>query len=282
MLFKQVYLWQSINLIVNLDFFKKKDLVEPLSPEIDEVVMVVNLKKSFFLKDKEVAALKNISFSVKKGEFFVIKGASGSGKTTLLNILGAMETTTSGRVAINGKTLDLLSEKQLTLLRRLEIATIYQSYNLIPVLNAFQNVELPLMLSGLKEEERLLRTKKLLKLVGLEERMEHIPEELSGGEQQRVAIARSLSNKPNIIFADEPTGNLDEEIQIKIMKILEGINRDLGTTIIMVTHDLKLAERADRILELKNGEILEIREGKDKDKRIKDLEKVEAKDPSFY
>lgn len=282
MLFKQVYLWQSIDLIVNLDFFKKKDLVEPLSPEIDEVVMVVNLKKSFFLKDKEVEALKNISFSVKKGEFFVIKGASGSGKTTLLNILGAMETTTSGRVAINGKTLDLLSEKQLTLLRRLEIATIYQSYNLIPVLNAFQNVELPLMLSGLKEEERLLRTKKLLKLVGLEERMEHIPEELSGGEQQRVAIARSLSNKPIIIFADEPTGNLDEEIQIKIMKILEGINRDLGTTIIMVTHDLKLAERADRILELKNGEILEIREGKDKDERIKDLEKVEAKDPSFY
>ena len=267
---------------MNLDFFKKKDLVEPLSPEIDEVVMVVNLKKSFFLKDKEVEALKNISFSVKKGEFFVIKGASGSGKTTLLNILGAMESTTSGRVAINGKTLDLLSEKQLTLLRRLEIATIYQSYNLIPVLNAFQNVELPLMLSGLKEEERLLRTKKLLKLVGLEERMEHMPEELSGGEQQRVAIARSLSNKPNIIFADEPTGNLDEEIQIKIMKILEGINRDLGTTIIMVTHDLKLAERADRILELKNGEILEIREGKDKDKRIKDLEKVEAKDPSFY
>ena len=267
---------------MNLEFFKKKDLVKPLSPEIDEVVMVVNLKKSFFLKDKEVAALKNISFSVKKGEFFVIKGASGSGKTTLLNILGAMETTTSGRVAINGKTLDLLSEKQLTLLRRLEIATIYQSYNLIPVLNAFQNVELPLMLSGLKEEERLLRTKKLLKLVGLEERMEHIPEELSGGEQQRVAIARSLSNKPNIIFADEPTGNLDEEIQIKIMKILEGINRDLGTTIIMVTHDLKLAERADRILELKNGEILEIREGKDKDKRTKDLEKVEAKDPSFY
>lgn len=282
MLFKQVYLWQSIDLIVNLDFFKKKDLVEPLSPEIDEVIMVVNLKKSFFLKDKEVEALKNISFSVKKGEFFVIKGASGSGKTTLLNILGAMETTTSGRVAINGKTLDLLSEKQLTLLRRLEIATIYQSYNLIPVLNAFQNVELPLMLSGLKEEERLLRTKKLLKLVGLEERMEHIPEELSGGEQQRVAIARSLSNKPIIIFADEPTGNLDEEIQIKIMKILEGINRDLGTTIIMVTHDLKLAERADRILELKNGEILEIREGKDKDERIKDLEKVEAKDPSFY
>ena len=151
---------------MNLDFFKKKDLVEPLSPEIDEVVMVVNLKKSFFLKDKEVEALKNISFSVKKGEFFVIKGASGSGKTTLLNILGAMESTTSGRVAINGKTLDLLSEKQLTLLRRLEIATIYQSYNLIPVLNAFQNVELPLMLSGLKEEERLLRTKKLLKLVG--------------------------------------------------------------------------------------------------------------------
>lgn len=151
---------------MNLDFFKKKDLVEPLSPEIDEVIMVVNLKKSFFLKDKEVEALKNISFSVKKGEFFVIKGASGSGKTTLLNILGAMETTTSGRVAINGKTLDLLSEKQLTLLRRLEIATIYQSYNLIPVLNAFQNVELPLMLSGLKEEERLLRTKKLLKLVG--------------------------------------------------------------------------------------------------------------------
>ncbi|NDF28519.1 ATP-binding cassette domain-containing protein, partial [archaeon] len=142
---------------MNLDFFKKKDLVEPLSPEIDEVIMVVNLKKSFFLKDKEVEALKNISFSVKKGEFFVIKGASGSGKTTLLNILGAMETTTSGRVAINGKTLDLLSEKQLTLLRRLEIATIYQSYNLIPVLNAFQNVELPLMLSGLKEEERLLR-----------------------------------------------------------------------------------------------------------------------------
>lgn len=265
-----------------LKLFRSQDLPDALEVNDDEAVVVDQLTKIFYQDDKEVRALDNVSFRVNKGEFFAIIGRSGSGKTSLLNILGAMEKQTSGRIALNGKTLSRMSSKELTMIRRNEIATIYQHYNLIPVLNAFQNVELPLLLSGMDKKDRLLRAKKLLNLVGLGDRLDHTPEQLSGGEKQRVAIARSLANQPNIILADEPTGNLDKEIESTIVELLEGINRDLGTTLIMVTHDPLLAERADRVLELRNGKIVEIRKGKDVETRREELEQTEVKDTSFY
>ena len=175
-----------------------------------------------------------------------------------------------------------LDSKALTMVRRFDVATIYQHYNLIPVLNAFQNVELPLLLTGMEKKERLLRSKKLLELVGLGDRMDHKPDQLSGGEKQRVAIARSLANQPKIILADEPTGNLDKEIESNIIQLLEGINRDVGTTLIMVTHDPNLAERADRVLELRDGNIIDIRPGNKVKERTKDLEKLPKNNSSFY
>jgi len=265
-----------------LRLFRSKDLPDALDVNEKEAVVVDKLTKVFHQDDREVYALDEVSFSVKKGEFFSIIGRSGSGKTSLLNILGAMEKPTSGKIAIGGKTLSRLSSKELTMIRRNEIATIYQHYNLIPVLNAFQNVELPLLLTGMEKKERLLRAKKLLNLVGLGDRLDHTPEQLSGGEKQRVAIARSLANKPKIILADEPTGNLDKEIESTIVDLLEGINRDLNTTLIMVTHDPRLAERADRVLELRNGNIVEIRPGKEAETRRKQLKQIEVKDTSFY
>lgn len=248
-------------------FLSRGNTIEPLKTLSDEAIVVDNISKIYKQDDREVKALDGVSFSVKSGEFFGIVGKSGSGKTSLLNILGAMEKQSSGRIAINGNTLSRLSERELTLLRRNDIATIYQSYNLIPVLNAFQNVELPMLLTGMAKEERYLRTKELLELVGLGERMDHVPEQLSGGEQQRVAIARALANKPGIIFADEPTGNLDKEVQSQVVDLLEDINRKSGTTLVLVTHDSDLALRADRIMELRDGKIVEIKEGNGKNLR---------------
>lgn len=262
--------------------FTSKQKVEPLLVNSEIAVAVDQLTKIYEQDDRKVYALDDVSFEVKKGEFFSIVGRSGSGKTSMLNILGAMEKPSSGRVAINGKTLGTMSERELTLLRRLEISTIYQNYNLIPVLNAFQNVELPMLLTGMSKEERSKRAEKLLGIVGLGDRLDHIPDQLSGGENQRVAIARALANKPDIILADEPTGNLDKEIEGSILGLLEGINRDLGTTLIMVTHNPEIAERGDRILELREGKVMDLREGQGAAIRKKEQQNRIAKDPSYY
>lgn len=264
-----------------MGLFKKKELPDPIEGTKGYSVVVDKISKNFYRHDKEVNALKDVSFKIKEGEIFSIVGRSGSGKTTILNLLGAMEKPTSGRIALNGKTLGRLNEKELTEVRRSEVATIYQSYNLIPVLDAKANVELPMLLMGKEKEERSERAEKLLKIVGLGDRMDHTPDELSGGERERVAIARSLSNKPGILLADEPTSELDFEITEEIVELLEGINRDLGTTVIIVTHDLTLAERADRLLVLKQGEVSEIREG-DGGKIRKEQAKTRKKKPSEY
>ncbi|MHA2090177.1 MAG: ABC transporter ATP-binding protein [Candidatus Kariarchaeaceae archaeon] len=263
-------------------FSRKKDKLPPLKVPTDIAVSVDKIHKIYKQDERDVTALEGISFSVKKGEFFSIVGRSGSGKTTLLNLLGAMERPSSGRIAINGKTLRLLGDRELTEIRRNEIATIYQSYNLIPVLSAFQNVELPMLLVGIEKKQRRERAMKLLDIVGLMDRMQHKPDELSGGEQQRVSIARALANKPSLIFADEPTGDLDMEIAQEIINLLEGINRDLGTTLVLVTHDLKFANRADRIMKLKEGYIDEILPGKGKKIREKELKTRIVRDPSYY
>lgn len=245
-------------------------------------IVAEDLKKYYKKNEREIHALDGISFKVKKGEFFAIIGRSGSGKTTLLNLLGAMERPNSGRIAIGQDTLNNLSEKELTQIRRKKIATIYQSYNLIPVLSAFQNIELPLLLTGMSKQERKDRTEKLLKIVGLLDRMDHKPDELSGGEKQRVTIARALANKPELIFADEPTGDLDSEIGNEIIELIEGINRDLKTTIILVTHNRELAKRADRVMELRNGKIKSIEEGRGEKIRADEANDRIARDPSYY
>lgn len=263
-------------------FFSKKDVLTPLDVPDDISVMIDNVGKEFKKRNKQVHAIKSISFAVKKGEFFSIIGRSGSGKTTLLNILGTMIKPSTGRIAINGKTIDTLSEHDLTMLKRFDIATVYQNYNLIPVLTAYQNVELPLILVGWDRDKRRKRTEKLLNLVGLIHRRDHKPEELSGGEKQRVSIARALANQPKIILADEPTGDLDWEIGEGIIQLLEGINRDLGTTLILVTHDRNLANRADRMMEMRDGEIVRLEKAGGEKIRIEEQKTREKKDPSYY
>ncbi|OLS28644.1 MAG: putative ABC transporter ATP-binding protein [Candidatus Heimdallarchaeota archaeon LC_2] len=256
--------------------------VDPLKVPNNISILVENLKKYYTKNDREIRAIDGINFDVKKGEFYSIIGRSGSGKTTLLNLLGAMERPNSGRIAIGSQTLNNLSEKELTQIRRKKIATVYQSYNLIPVLSAFHNIELPLLLTGMNKQERKERAEKLLDIVGLMDRIDHKPDELSGGEKQRVTIARALANKPEIIFADEPTGDLDSEIGKEIIDLIEGINRDLKTTIILVTHDRELAKRADRIMELRKGKILSIQEGNGNKIRANEVNTRIARDPSYY
>ncbi|MCY3410311.1 MAG: ABC transporter ATP-binding protein [Candidatus Heimdallarchaeota archaeon] len=261
--------------------FLKKKLPDALDVKEDIVISVKGVHKYYTQNAREVHALNDINLDIKRGEFFCIIGRSGSGKTTLLSLLGAMERPSEGLIALNGKTLARLSDKELTQVRRSVVATIYQDYNLIPVLNALQNVELPMLLKGIDKEERLARAEKLLTNVGLEHRMDHKPEELSGGEQQRVAVARALSNRPAIILADEPTGELDPEIRQDILDLIEGVNRDLGTTIVIVTHDMEIADRADRLAVMREGKIIEIKDGKGKDIRA-EQEKTREKKPADY
>lgn len=273
---------QEIYLKQRMILKRKKELPEALEVEKDIAVSINGVCKKYIQNTREIHALKDVSFDIKSGELFAIIGRSGSGKTTLLSLLGAMERPTEGRIALNGKTLGRLTDKELTQVRRNDVATIYQDYNLIPVLNALQNVELPMLLKGIDKETRIKRAEKLLRNVGLEDRMDHKPEELSGGEQQRVAIARALSNRPGIILADEPTGELDPEITEEILDLIEGVNRDLGTTVIIVTHDMSIAERADRLVVMRAGEILEIRKGKGRQKRREDASKKERKPAEYY
>lgn len=262
-------------------FFGKKTLPEALEVDDDVAVSIKQVHKNYMQNTREVQALNNVSFDIKKGELFAIIGRSGSGKTTLLSLMGAMEKPTEGLIAINGKTLARLSDKELTQVRRNEVATIYQSYNLIPVLTALQNVELPMLLTGMEKEERLTRAEKLLTNLGLADRMDHKPEELSGGEQQRVAIARALSNHPNIILADEPTGELDGETTKEVLDLLIGVNRDLNTTIILITHDLSISKLADRIAVMEKGILKEIKKGEG-EKIRKAQEKTRTKHPKEY
>ncbi len=260
---------------------RNKKKIEALEVADDIAVSIKDVNKFYQQNTREIHALKDINLDIKKGEFFAIIGRSGSGKTTLLSLLGAMERPTSGRIALNGQTLDCLSDKELTQIRRNDVATIYQSYNLIPVLTALQNVELPMLLKGMDKEDRLRRAEKLLVNVGLEDRIHHKPDELSGGEQQRVAIARALSNRPRIILADEPTGNLDVEITDDILKLLVGVNRDLGTTLIIITHNMEIANMADRMALMKNGVIEEVRKGQGDENR-KEEDGIREKLPIDY
>jgi putative ABC transport system ATP-binding protein len=196
---------------------------------------------------------------LKKGDFVAFMGPSGSGKTTLLNLIGVLDKPTKGKIYVDDIDLTLLKEKELVKLRRNTIGFIFQFYNLIPVLSAFENVELPMLLAGAPTKERETRVKELLTLVGLAERMNHRPDELSGGEQQRVAIARALANKPSIVLADEPTGDLDSKTGKEIVKVLRDLSNQEGATVIVVTHDPTVAAMATRVFEMRDGTIIKDR-----------------------
>lgn len=222
----------------------------------DIVVRVDNAEKMYQLGKVKVHALRGVSLALSKGEFVVIMGPSGSGKTTLLNLIGALDKPTQGKVFVDGLDLTVLRDKELTKLRRHKIGFIFQFYNLIPVLTAFENVELPLLTAGQSRRDASERTKELLSMVGLAERINHMPDELSGGEQQRVAIARALANKPSIILADEPTGDLDSKTGAEVVQVLHDSAKKENAAVAVVTHDPIIAEKADRILQMRDGQIL--------------------------
>ncbi len=220
-----------------------------------EILKVENLTKIYGKDESQVVALDNVSFSVEKGEFIAIVGASGSGKSTLLHIIGGVDRPSSGKVYIDGKDIFGLNDDELAIFRRRQVGLIYQFYNLIPILNVGENISLPLSLDNRKVDENELN--KMLKLLGLENRKEHLPNELSGGQQQRTSIGRALITNPAIILADEPTGNLDTKSSEEIVSLLKKSNKELNQTIIMITHNMEIAKSADRIIKIADGKIAE-------------------------
>ena len=219
------------------------------------VITVKNLRKVYGKGENKVVALDNINFEVSKGEFVAIIGSSGSGKSTLLHQVGGVDGPTSGKIVIDGKDIYSLNEKNLAIFRRRKIGFVFQSFNLIPVLSVEENIKMPALLDHQKVDEKYF--KDIVKTLGIEKRLNHLPSELSGGQQQRVAIARALINKPAIILADEPTGNLDSETSKEIMEMLKLSIRKYNQTAIVITHDLSIAESADRIIKIKDGNIVE-------------------------
>lgn len=221
----------------------------------EQILQIKNMSRIFQVGKHKIHALKDTNITIKKGEFVAIMGPSGSGKTTLLNLLGCLDKPTSGNLILDGVDIFKLNESELSKIRRDKIGFIFQDANLMPILNAIENVELPMECNGTPKDERLKRAMYLLKLVGLEERMKQRPSQLSSGEKQRVSIARAFANKPSIILADEPTGNLDSETGSLIMELLKRLNHNIKTTIIVVTHDEKMALYAEKKMVIQDGKI---------------------------
>ena len=219
-----------------------------------EILKVENLNKTYGKGENQVKAVDNISFSVEKGEFVAIIGASGSGKSTLLHLIGGVDRPTSGKVYIDGKDIYTLNDDNLAIFRRRQVGLIYQFYNLIPVLNVSENITLPTKLDGRKVNEAKLND--LLKTLGLEKRRNNLPNQLSGGQQQRVSIGRAMMNEPALMLADEPTGNLDSKASEEIISLLRLSNKKYNQTVIIITHDEKIALEADRIITIDDGKIV--------------------------
>lgn len=223
----------------------------------DNMIQCTGVSKSYRRGSITVTPLEKLDLSVRRGEFLALMGPSGSGKTTLLNLLSGIDSPTEGSLVIAGNELARFSRRELTKWRSQHVGYIFQLYHLVPVLSAFENVELPLLLSPMSKKERHERVKSVLELVGLGDRIHHTPSELSGGQEQRVAIARALVSDPPLLVADEPTGDLDRESAGKILDLLRQLSREHGKTIVMVTHDPRAAEAADRTLHLEKGQLLE-------------------------
>jgi putative ABC transport system ATP-binding protein len=228
---------------------------EPMNQTRPDIVRIRNLSKSYCRGSQVIPVLEDISFDIPDGEFLALMGPSGSGKSTLLNLLAGIDGADSGSILINGVEITTLAERELARWRSLHVGFIFQFYNLIPVLTAFENVELPLLLTRLSRGERRAHVETALRVVGLADRMDHYPSQLSGGQQQRVAIARAVVTDPTILVADEPTGDLDRGSAGEVLDLMERLNRESGKTIIMVTHDPRAAERARVIRYLEKGEL---------------------------
>ncbi len=219
----------------------------------EPIVLVKNLLKSYRRGSEIIPVLEDISFAIDRGDFLALMGPSGSGKSTLLNLLAGIDYPDSGEIIVGGIDISALSETQLSMWRALNVGFIFQFYNLIPVLTAFENVELPLLLSPLSRKQRRSHVEAALEIVNLMDRLNHYPSELSGGQQQRVAIARAIVSDPSIIVADEPTGDLDRASAVDILELMSNLNREFSKTIIMVTHDPRAAKRARSIMYLDKG-----------------------------
>ena len=216
-------------------------------------IEVKNLSKVYGSGEAEVTALKNIDLNIEQGEFVAIVGPSGSGKSTLLHLLGGVDKPSSGEVIIKGESIYKLKEKELAILRRRKLGFVFQFFNLIPVLTAEENIEMPVLLDNGKIDKNYMN--ELLKLLGLEERRNHYPSELSGGQQQRVSIGRALANKPSIILADEPTGNLDSKNSKEVLELLKYCAKKYNQTLILITHDINIAKSSDRVITIEDGKI---------------------------
>ena len=219
-----------------------------------KILKITGLEKTYSSGNKQLTVLQNITFDVEKGQTFSIVGPSGSGKTTLLGLCAGLDAPNAGSVELCGQDLNALNEDQRAQLRNKEVGFIFQNFQLLPTLTALENVSVPLELQGAKDAVE--KSKVLLEKVGLKDRYHHYPSQLSGGEQQRVALARAFANSPSILFADDPTGNLDEETGEKVIQLLFELNKEAGTTLVIISHDLELANRTQQILRLKGGQIL--------------------------
>jgi len=227
-----------------------------LSETNEVVIRTKGLSKEFIRDEFHVIALKDVNIEIRRGEFVALMGPSGSGKSTLLHVIAAMDKATGGSIEVLGEDLNRLSDRQIAHWRNEHVGFVFQQFNLIPVLTALENVELPLKLTNLKKAERLEHAKTALKLVGLGDRLGHFPRQLSGGQEQRVAIARAIVTDPQLILADEPTGNLDAQSADDVLSMLSRLNKEYSKTVVMVTHDPHAAKFATRIRHLEKGELL--------------------------
>lgn len=234
-----------------------------------KILQASNLTKIYGSGENEVHALDGVNFSVEKGEFVAIVGTSGSGKSTLLHMLGGLDRPTGGSVEVDGKEIFSLKDEELTIFRRRKIGFVFQNYNLVPVLNVYENIVLPVQLDGKTPDASYIDS--IIETLGLERKLENLPNNLSGGQQQRVAIARALASKPAIILADEPTGNLDSKTSQDVLGLLKVTSQKYGQTIVMITHNEEIAQLADRIIRIEDGKIVDriirIEDGKIVDRR---------------
>lgn len=235
---------------------------------MDEIIRLNNITRHYHIGTVVVKALRGISMSVNQNEFLALMGPSGSGKSTMMNLLGCLDTATSGTYILNNQDVSALNDNQLADIRNREIGFVFQTFNLLPRSTALDNVMLPLVYAGVPKKQRIERAKEVLKEVDLYERMEHKPNELSGGQRQRVAFARALVNKPSILLADEPTGNIDSKASLEIMGLIQKLHEE-GNTVILVTHEPDIAQHAHRIVRLMDGEIVSDKQN-DSIKRVQD------------
>lgn len=220
----------------------------------ETLIKITDLKRNFVLGEEIVYVLKGINLEIRKGEYVALMGPSGSGKSTLMNLLGCLDTPTSGQYILNGKQVNKMQDDELAAIRNKEIGFVFQTFNLLPRTTALDNVALPMVYAGYSKADRRARASEVLTQVNLSDRMDHEPNQLSGGQRQRVAIARALVNKPSIILADEPTGNLDSKTSVEIMALFDDIHKN-GNTVILVTHEEDIAEHAHRVIRLRDGMI---------------------------